>query len=174
MPQFFDFSSQLIHFAASVVAAFLLVTSPLVVVAMGSSLHLLGDVMHARGMEMFDGDHEVLHLFFHVTIAFVTLPLAVTTLSLVMKMIYFLSQLVFQTLGFLTAVVLAQVMDAAFLFVYPSLEPFAFFFIAFAMFHLRPLVPFSLLVPAVAQSFFHDASRFRLQFPSFLVLARLS
>ena len=57
MSQFFNFSSQLIHFAVSVVVAFLLVTSPLVVVSMGSSLHLLGDVMHARGMEMFDGYH---------------------------------------------------------------------------------------------------------------------
>ena len=55
MSQFLNFSSQLIHFAVSVVAIFLLVTSPLVVVAMCSSLHLLGDVMHARGMEMFDG-----------------------------------------------------------------------------------------------------------------------
>ena len=55
--QFVHFAAQLTHFVVSVVAIFLLVTSPLVVVAMGSSFHLLGDVMHARGMEMFDGYH---------------------------------------------------------------------------------------------------------------------
>jgi hypothetical protein len=109
-----------------------------------------------------------------VPIAFVVFPVTLLALVFVMVMLYFLREFVFQTLGFLPAVVLAQVMDAAFLFVYPSLEPFAFSFIAFAMFHLHPIVPFSLLVAAVAQFFFHDASRFRLQFPSFLVLARLS
>ena len=57
MFQFFNFSSLLIHFTVSVIAVFLLVTSSLVVLSMGSSLHLLGDVMHARGMEMFDGYH---------------------------------------------------------------------------------------------------------------------
>ncbi len=61
--QFVHFAAQLTHFVVSVPSV-VAVVIPMVfaiamftVVAMGSSLHLLGDVMHARGMEMFDGYH---------------------------------------------------------------------------------------------------------------------
>ncbi len=61
--QFVHFPAQLIHFVVPVVTLVLVVIPAVVaipmftVVTMGASLHFFGDVMHAGGMEMFDGYH---------------------------------------------------------------------------------------------------------------------
>jgi len=75
----------------------------------------------------------VLYLVFYVPIAFVVFPVTVLALAFVMVMLYFLREFVFQTLGFLTAVVLAQVIDLSPLLAHPVLEVFAIIMMLFAM-----------------------------------------
>jgi len=63
-PQLVHFPAQLMQFVVPVRLVPLAMMFPIpmalfmsVVVSMGSPLHFLGDVMHAGGAEVFDGDH---------------------------------------------------------------------------------------------------------------------
>ena len=110
--QFVHFAAQLTHFVVSVPSV-VAVVIPMVfaiamftVVAMGSSLDFLGQVMEAGCAQILDGDHQVAHPLFHVTIAFVVVSFAVFTLPLLMKMSDFLVEFTLQAFGFLVSVVL--------------------------------------------------------------------
>ncbi len=137
--QFVHFAAQLTHFVVSVPSV-VAVVIPMVfaiamftVVAMGSSLDLLGQIMEAGCAQILDGDHQVAHPLFHVTIAFVVDSFAVFTLSLPSKIGNFLLEFTFQSLGFLVSVVLVQFFDSSLLLVGPALDSF-FSFVPFVVF----------------------------------------
>jgi len=138
---------------AAVVLAVIFAMVAAVVVAMGASLHFLGDVMHAGGPQVLDGDHQVMYALVAVTVAFalVAFPVTVLALSLAMEMGDFLFQLTFQALGFLAATTPVQFLDAPLLPVGPALEFITFMILLGMLVVMRfTLVPFSLLVPSVA------------------------
>ena len=106
-----------------------------VVVAMGASLHFLGDVMHAGGPQVLDGDHQVMYALVAVAVPFalVVFPVAVLAFAFTMKMSDFLFQFTLQALGLLAATTPVQFLDAPLLPVGPALE-FITFMVLLGMF----------------------------------------
>jgi hypothetical protein len=97
----------------------------------------------------------------------------VVTLSFMVEMLNFLSQVTLQALGFLVPIVFAQRMNAPLLLVYPVLE-FMSFPVAVTMLVVMVVVIAVVAFPLfvyVAHSFFHDSFGFPFQFPCFLVFA---
>lgn len=95
------------------------------------------------------------------------------TLSFMVEMLNFLSQVTLQALGFLVPIVFAQLMNAPLLLVYPVLE-FMSFPVAVTMLVVMVVVIAVVAFPLfvyVAHSFFHDSLGFPFQFPCFLVFA---
>ena len=120
---------------ATVVLSVIPALVALVVVAMGASLHFLGDVMHAGGPQMLDRHHELMHALVAVAVPFalVVFPVAVLAFALTMKMGDFLFQFTLQALGLLAATTPVQFLDAPLLPVGPALE-FITFMILLGMF----------------------------------------
>ena len=150
-----------------ILMAFVVFTA--VLVAMSTALHFLGDVMHAGGMEVLDGDHEVLYPLFRVAMALVSFPVMVPAFSLAMEMGDFLLELTLQALGFLVPVLLTQFMDMAFLLAYPTFKasfPFVSLMVLLGMFVVMMIAALQ-----VALFLLDRAARVLRQPPGFLVPA---
>jgi hypothetical protein len=169
-PQFVHFAAQLTHLVVlmpSVVAVVIPMVFAIVmstVVAMGPSLDFLGQVMEAGCTQIFDGDHQVAHPLFHVTIAFVVVSFAVFTLSLPPKIGDFLLEVTFQSLGFLVSVVLVQFLDSSLLLVGPALDSFPFLVTAIFM-----VFPVTVLAFLLLMKILHFLCQFAFHVLGFLV-----
>ena len=134
--QVLDLATQLMNFRRSMITVFLMMAMltvflmmtmlafiPIAMLAMDSALDLFGQVVHAGGAKVLDGDHQVPSALIAVAAPFVLvmLPVAVATFAFTMKMSNSLFQFALQAIGFLMAITFAQALDAAMLLVRPAL-----------------------------------------------------